>query len=72
MTRALKITFLSHAIVAALVGAPLLIAPGRFLGLIGWAPVDPILSRVMGMILAALSVEMVIAGIRDALQAWKA
>ncbi len=31
-----------HAVVAFILGAPLLLAPGRSLGLLGWAPVDPL------------------------------
>ncbi len=31
-----------------LIGAPLLLAPGWFLGLFAWAPVDPLISRVLG------------------------
>lgn len=54
MFKWLKLTFLVHAVVAVVFGAPLLIAPGRFLDLFGWAPVDPILSRVLGAALLAL------------------
>jgi len=53
--KARKITFLVHTVVAAVTGAPLLLAPGRFLGWIGWAPVDPILSRLLGAALLALA-----------------
>lgn len=55
MSRALKYTFIVHAVVSFVSGAPLLIAPGRFLALFGWAPVDPILSRVLGAALLALA-----------------
>ena len=55
MSKALKSTFLIHAIVAFLVGAPLLVAPGRFLGLFSWAPVDPLLDRVLGAALLGLA-----------------
>jgi hypothetical protein len=51
----LRILFLVHALIAAAVGVPLLLAPGRFLGWLGWAPVDPILSRVLGSALIALA-----------------
>jgi membrane protein DedA with SNARE-associated domain len=55
MSKALRITFIIHAIIAILLGAPLLIAPGRFLGAFGWAPVDPLLDRVLGAALLALA-----------------
>jgi hypothetical protein len=55
MSKALKFTFLLHGIVAFLVGAPLLAAPGRFLNLFGWAPVDPLLDRVLGAALLGLA-----------------
>ena len=41
------------------------------MGLVECSPIA-ILSRVMGMILAALSVETVIAGVKDALRSWSA
>jgi hypothetical protein len=55
MSRLLKLTFLIHMVVAFLVGAPLLVMPGSFLGWFGWAPVDPLLSRVLGAALLALA-----------------
>jgi hypothetical protein len=55
MSKALKYTFLVHAIVAVILGAPLLLAPGRFLGMFGWEPVDPLLSRLLGAVLLALA-----------------
>ena len=48
MSKLLKITLIIHIVLAALFGLPLLGMPGRFLGLTGWAPVDPLLSRVLG------------------------
>ena len=53
MSKAVRYTFWVHAVVA-LVGVPLLLAPGRFLGWIGWAPIDPIISRLLGAGLLAL------------------
>lgn len=53
MSTALKYTFLVHILVAVLFGLPLLLFPGQFLGLFGWAPVDPLLSRVLGAALLA-------------------
>ncbi len=55
MSKLLKSTFLIHAVVGVLSGAPLLIAPGRFLGWVGWAPIDLIISRVLGAALLALA-----------------
>ena len=55
MARWLKIVFLVHMVVAAVLGALLLAMPGRFLGWLGWAPVDPLLSRVLGAALLALA-----------------
>lgn len=54
MSRSLRNTFLVHAVVAVLFGLPLLIAPGRFLDVFGWAPIDPIMSRLVGAALLAL------------------
>lgn len=55
MSKGLKLTFLIHAIVSLVAGALLLIIPGRFLLLLGWAPIDPILSRVLGAAFLALA-----------------
>ena len=54
MSRGLKRVFLIHAVVAAIFGILLLVAPGRFLGIVGWAPIDPIISRLLGAALLAL------------------
>ena len=55
MSRLLKITFILNAILSILVGAPLLFAPGRFLGIFGWSPVEPLLSRLLGAALLAFA-----------------
>lgn len=55
MPKFLKFVFLIHAIVALVVGAPLLIIPGRFLGWLGWAPVEPVINRILGAALLALA-----------------
>ena len=55
MTKSLKLTFLVHAIVSLVLGAVLLIIPGRFLEALGWAPIDPIISRILGAALLALA-----------------
>lgn len=55
MPKSLRIIFAVHAVVGFIFGLPLLAAPGRFLGLFGWAPVDPLLSRLLGAALIALA-----------------
>lgn len=55
MTKTLKTTFLAHAIAALVLGAILLLMPGRFLQAIRWAPIDPIISRILGAALLALA-----------------
>jgi hypothetical protein len=55
MSKSLRYTFVVHAVVALLFGLALVAAPGRFLGLFGWTPVDPVLTRVLGAGLLALA-----------------
>lgn len=55
MSKALKYMFLVHAVVAAVVGALLLLIPGRFLGWINWEPIEPIANRLFGAALLGLS-----------------
>jgi hypothetical protein len=55
MSQALKNTFFIHSLVALVFGFVLLVAPGRFLDAFQWAPVDPILTRVLGASLLALA-----------------
>jgi hypothetical protein len=55
MSKSLKYTFLIHVVVSLIFGAVLLLAPGRFLGLFGWAPIDPLISRLLGAALLALA-----------------
>ena len=55
MAKLLKPTLLVHMILALVLGALLLIIPGGFLGWIGWAPVDPIISRILGAALLAMA-----------------
>ena len=54
MSNLLKITLIVHIIFAVLFGLPLLAMPGRFLGWLGWAPVDPLISRMFGAALLGL------------------
>lgn len=55
MSRLLKPVLLVHMVVALVLGAFLLIIPGKFLGWIGWAPVDPIISRILGAALLVMA-----------------
>jgi hypothetical protein len=48
MSKLLKVTLVVHIVLAVVLGLPLLGLPGRFLGWLGWAPVDPLLSRMFG------------------------
>mgnify|MGYP001028052947 FL=1 len=54
MSKLLKVTLLVHIVLAVGLGLPLLAAPGRFLGWFGWAPVDPLISRMFGAALLGL------------------
>lgn len=54
VSKTLNITFLIHALVSFLGGLLLLIIPGRVLLFLGWAPIDPILGRILGAALLAL------------------
>jgi len=55
MSQALKVAFLIHAAVSCLFGIPLFLVPGRLLQWVGWRPIDPIISRVLGAALLALA-----------------
>jgi hypothetical protein len=55
MSKALRTTFLVHAVVGVIFGVPMLLAPGRLLIWLGWAPIDPIISRLLGAALLALA-----------------
>ncbi len=55
MSRSLRIIFLIHTVVSLILGVPMLIVPGRLLAWLGWAPIDPIISRVLGAALLALA-----------------
>jgi hypothetical protein len=55
MSRMLKLALLIHMIVSVILGVLLLVIPGRFLTWLGWVPNDPIISRVLGAALLAMS-----------------
>lgn len=49
-----RLTFPVWAILTLAIGAGLLLAPGRVLGFIGWAPIEPIINRILGAALLGL------------------
>lgn len=55
MSRILKPTLWAHLIVSLILGAFLLIMPGRFLTWVSWAPIDPVISRILGAALLAMA-----------------
>ena len=55
MSRVLKTMFPVHTVVSAASGLLLLVMPGRILQSLGWAPIDPIISRLLGAALLALA-----------------
>jgi len=64
MSKVAKAYFLIDAIFCLIIGAFLLIIPGRTLSLVGWVPFDPLMTRVVGAALLALG--------WGALRAWRA
>jgi hypothetical protein len=55
MSRMLKLALLIQMIVSVILGVLLLVIPGSFLTWLGWVPNDPIISRVLGAALLAMS-----------------
>ena len=55
MSRMLKLALLIQMIVSVILGVLLLVIPGSFLTWLGWVPNDPVISRVLGAALLALS-----------------
>jgi hypothetical protein len=55
MSKALKTTFMIHSVVALVAGVLLLLIPGRTLLALGWAPIDPLLTRLLGAALLGLA-----------------
>jgi hypothetical protein len=55
MSKAAKAIFLIDAIASLVIGAFLLIIPGRTLTAIGWVPFDPLMTRLLGAALLALA-----------------
>lgn len=50
-----KLTFLIHFAISLIFGLLLLIIPGRFLLLVRWQPIDPLISRLLGAVLLAMA-----------------
>ena len=55
MSRFMRGTFMVHLVISGLTGALMLLIPGRFLLWFGWAPIDPIVSRLFGAALLGLA-----------------
>jgi hypothetical protein len=55
MSNITRISFLIHTFVSLIFGIPLLLVPGGFLDIFGWAPVDPLISRLLGAALIGMA-----------------
>lgn len=55
MEKSVKILLLVYSINTLIFGLPLFLMPGRFLGLFGWEPVDPLITRLLGAALLAMT-----------------
>jgi hypothetical protein len=55
MSKAIKTTLWAFCGVLLLVGVLLLLVPGRLLSALGWAPIDPLLTRLLGAALLGLA-----------------
>lgn len=55
MSKIYKPALLVDIIINAVLGALLLALPGRVLTLLGWQPIDPIISRILGAALMAFA-----------------
>jgi hypothetical protein len=53
--------FVAHCVVDLAIGVPLLLAPGLFLGSLGWRCVDPVTARLAGAALLAIGGQSLIA-----------
>lgn len=53
--KSIRAIFGSHSVVGLAFGVPLLLFPGRLLTWFQWAPIDPIISRILGAALLALA-----------------
>lgn len=55
MSKLCNLALLVHLVLCVVLGALLLIIPGRLLEAVGWWPIDPIISRMLGAALLAMS-----------------
>jgi hypothetical protein len=55
MTGFAKTLFFVFMIICLITGLPLLVIPGRFLGIFKWAPVEPMIVRLLGAALLSFS-----------------
>lgn len=55
MSRLSRLVLPIHMIVSLVLGGLLLLIPGRLLMWLGWAPIDPIISRILGGALLAMA-----------------
>lgn len=55
MSKLLRSLLIINAAVSFLIGAALLLAPGRALGIFSWITIDPLLTRLLGAALIALA-----------------
>jgi hypothetical protein len=51
----LKKLLLVQAVALLLAGVPMFLVPGRLLEVVGWAPIDPIVSRLLGAALLSMA-----------------
>jgi len=55
ISEVVRIAFLVHVAIALIFGLPLFIIPGRFLLLVRWQPIDPVITRLFGAVLLAMA-----------------
>jgi hypothetical protein len=55
MPKALRIIYLVYGLFTILFGVPLFVVPGRLLDFFGWSPVEPLISRLLGAALLAMT-----------------
>jgi len=55
MSKLMKTTFTVHTFVALVLGAALLLVPGRTLDLFSWEPQDALITRILGAALLAFA-----------------
>ncbi len=68
---ALRRWFVAHFVIDTLFALPLVLAPGRLLGSLGWTCVDPVGSRLVGAALLGIGVQSFM-GRNDGVDAYRA